>query len=254
VSVLWSVSLSRLLLGVLASVLAVRAQVPDYAAAYTEATADVFAELEVAPAARWQSRAAAVVLLVVWVGLEAVARLDPGWRRTVRRLRSTRRPLVGPALTSVPVAQVTGLAAGATAVSAALLLVAEPLPEYLGDLSLLADPALAEEVGSVLQLGPVVAIEVVTLGLLAAGLLVVGSPAAVGRTLTAAAGAGLAAGLVTVGIVNTGLYGFGVHYVIGVVLAWITALLLVGGLAVTPVCYRLRRWLTRVLLRRPDPA
>jgi hypothetical protein len=245
VPVLWSVALSRLVLGALALVYALRwhAYTLDYGADPTDAP-----QLMVRSGPPWLSRGAGVVLLLAWAALEVVPRLEHGWRQTVRRRRLTGRLPVGPDLASPALAQVTGLAAGLVAVSAAVLLLARPLPEYFGDITTFGD------VTSFPDLGLGLAIEGVGLALLAAGLLAVGSPVAVGRTLLAAAAAGVAAGLVTVGLLSTRLSGFGAGYVIGLVAAWVVVLLIVGGLAASPVWYRLRRGVARVLLRRPAPA
>ncbi|MEX5716839.1 hypothetical protein [Geodermatophilus maliterrae] len=241
-------TLSRLVLSVLALVFAHLWHVPSYTAVDTDTP-----QLMIRSGPDWLSQAAAVVLLVTWIGLEATTRLDPGWRQTVRRRRMMGRPPVTPDLASVPVAQVTGVAAGIAAVSAGLLLVAEPLPEYLGDLTYLSDPTYTYGLGSTLEPGPLVAIEIVTLTLLAVGLLAVGTPAAVGRTLLAAATAGLAAALVTAALVSPRLYGFTVQYVIWVVVVWVLVMLAVGGLAATPVWYRLRRRLVGLVRRRSRP-
>jgi hypothetical protein len=246
--VLWSVTLSRLALSVLALVIAVRAHSPDYTPLYT--TSDGLPTpgtgmVESGP--EWLSRLAAAVLVVVWVGLEATTRLDPAWGQTVRRRRMLGRPPVGPDLATAALAQVTGMAAGVAAVSAGLLLVAQPLPEYFGDLTYLGDLPYPDE------LGAIVGVPVLALALLAAGVLVVGTPAAVGRTLLAAATAGLAAGLVTVGLLADRLIGFDVQHTVAVLLVWVLVVLAVAGLATTPLWYRLRQRLVALVRRRPHP-
>ncbi|WP_448640833.1 hypothetical protein [Geodermatophilus sp. URMC 63] len=94
-------------------------------------------------------------------------------------------------------------------------------------------------------------VQLVALALLAAGLLAVGTPTAVGRTLLAAA-AGLATALVT-GLGSSWLYGSTVPSAPRGVAVRVLALVVVGGLAATPVRYRLRQWLVGVVRRRPRP-
>jgi hypothetical protein len=251
VPVLWSVTLSRLVLSVLALVLAVRAQVPDYTALYATYSTTSYtgtAPLAVEPGPEWLSRGAAIALVVVWVGVEATVRWDPGWRQSVRRQRMMALPPVSPDLASTSLAQVTGAAAGVAAVSAGLLLVAEPLPEYFGDLAYLDDPTYP------LELAPLVGVQVVTFALLTAGVLAVGTPAAAGRTLLAAGTAGVAAGLVTVGLIGYRLIGFQLEHMLGLVLVWVLVMLVVGGLAATSVWNRLRQRLGALARpgRRPE--
>jgi hypothetical protein len=230
VPVLWSVALSRLALSILALVFTVRWQTRVYnSAAYVNGLTT-----ELSYAYRL-SRAAAIVLLLVWVGLRLTTRLDPGWQQTVRRRRMLGRPSIGPDLATPSLAQVTGVAAGVAAVPAGLLLVALPLPEYLSDLASLGQPDYATE------LGVIVRGQLMALALLAAGVLAVGTPAAVGRTLLAAATGGLAAGLVTVGLIGSRLISPGVEQMLGVLLVWVLAALAVGGLAATSPWYRLRQ-------------
>jgi len=241
VPVLWSVALSRLALSILALVFTVRWQTRVYNSAYftglTTETSHAYS----------LSRAAAVVLLVVWIGLRLTTRLDPGWQQTVRRRRMLGRPSVGPDLATPSPTQVTGVAAGVAAVPAGLLLVAQPLPQYLSNLASLGDPSYATE------LDVIVRGQLMTLALLAAGVLAVGTPAAVGRTLLAAATAGLAAGLVTVGLIGYRLISPGVEQMLGVLLVWVLALLVVGGLAATSPWYRLRQRLAGLVRRRRRP-
>jgi len=239
--VLWSVALSRLALSIVALVVAVRWHVPFYTVTtYTTSPTTIEAGPE------WLSRTAAAVLVVVWAALEATTRLDPAWRQTVRRRRMLGRPPVGPDLATPSLAQVTAVAAGVAAVSAGLLFVAKYLPEYLGGLTYRADAA------SLGDLGPIVGVQVVTLVLLAAGVLAVGTSAAVGRTLLAAAVAGLSAALVSVTLVVYGGigFGFGLEHLLGVLLVWVLVMLAVGGLAATPVWHRVRQRLVGPVRRR----
>jgi hypothetical protein len=241
VPVLWSMVLSRLALSVLALLFTVRWQTLINESIYLSSPTTVLSH------AHWVSRAAAVVLLVIWFGLSLTTRLDPGWQQTVRRRRILGRPPVGPGLTTASLAQLTGVAAGFTAVSVGLLLVAEPLPEYLGSLTYLGDPAYP------VDLGPVVRLQVATVAILAVGVLAVGTPAAVGRTLLLASTAGLAAGLVTIGLINYRLSGLRLEHMLGLVLIWVLAMLAVGGLAATSVWYRLRQRLVGLARRRRSP-
>jgi hypothetical protein len=188
---------------------------------------------------------AAAVLVVVWVGLEATSRLDPAWRQTVRRRQMLGRPPVGPDLASPSLTQVTAVAAGIAAVSAGLLFVAEPLPEYLGDLTSLGDATLVGDPG------PIVGVQVIALALLAAGVLAVGTSAAVGRTLLAAAMAGLSTALITAPLIAFMVDGFGEEHLLAVVLLWVLVMLAVGGLAATSAWHRLRERLVGLVRRRP---
>jgi hypothetical protein len=251
VPVLWSVTLSRLALSVAALVLAVRTHVPDYTAVYSTTYATTTPTgtppLTVESGPEWVSRGAAIVLVVVWAGVEATVRWDPGWRQTVRRQRMMALPSVSPDLASTSLAQVTGAAAGIAAVSAGLLLVAEPLPEYFGDLAYLGDPTYPTDVGLL------VGVQAVTFALLTAGVLAVGTPAAAGRTLLAGATAGVAAGLVTIGLIAYRLFGLQLEHMLGLVLVWMLVMLVVGGLAATPTWNRLRQRLGGLARRRRRP-
>jgi hypothetical protein len=63
----------------------------------------------------------------------------------------------------------------------------------------------------------------------------------------------VAAGLVTVGLIGYRLIGFQLEHMLGLVLVWVLAMLVVGGLAATSAWHRLRHRLGGLARRTRRP-